>query len=114
MKKRRRAPCHQGQDQYGDTGASQDRDEALGGASGSSMRGGGSAGGRQSARGEVIYERHIPKFLQEHMHHLEPRQKRQTEETVFDEEQDRIQDEQVSIRMPFCQSPIKRAFCRRP
>lgn len=57
------------EDQYGDVGVSQDRQEHFGHASGGGGgRGGGSAGG--SRRPGVTYTRQLPKFLQAYSHML--------------------------------------------
>lgn len=61
---------HAYEDQFGDSMASQDRDErhTSGKHKGGSGSGGGSAG--VSRRGDVSFIRHVPKFLQSHAHYL--------------------------------------------
>jgi tetratricopeptide (TPR) repeat protein len=61
------------ENQFGEVGVSQDReDRGHGGRGGGSSRGGGSAGGgRGGGRGvDLTFQRHVPKFLQSHAHLL--------------------------------------------
>eukprot|EP00210_Caulerpa_lentillifera_P002225 g2138.t1 len=81
-KKRRNPNSHETADQYGEVGKSQDRDEAFIGARGS-FRGGGSAGITRGVRGNITYERKLPKFLQPYAHLVE--EKRRPMEPVMDD-----------------------------
>lgn len=81
-KRGRNLSSHESSDQYGDVGKSQDRDEAfLGGGGG--FRGGGSAGISRGAKGNITYERRLPKFLQPYAHLMQD--KKRPLEPVLDE-----------------------------
>ena len=67
-RKRGAAPL---EDQFGQVGASQDRDEHFSGGRGGGRGGGGSAGGgRGGSKSDLTFQRHVPKFLQSHAHLL--------------------------------------------
>lgn len=96
-KRRQNNASHESEDQYGETGRSQDNDEAFQFGRGG-LRGGGSAGVRSSSRDNVIYERHVPKFLQKHIHHLRPESVPQIKESIAEDDNDAALEEQVSLR----------------
>ena len=60
------------EDQFGEIGGSQDRqDHHHGGGRGGGGRGGGTAGGgRGGSHSDLTFQRHVPKFLQSHAHLL--------------------------------------------
>jgi tetratricopeptide (TPR) repeat protein len=63
------------EDQFGEVGGSQDRQDHHGGGrggggSGRGGGGGGGAGGGRGGQGDLTFQRHVPKFLQSHAHLL--------------------------------------------
>lgn len=57
------------EDQFGEVGGSQDKNQFSGFNSGRGLTGGGSAGGSRKG-GDVSYQRQVPKFLQRYSHLL--------------------------------------------
>ncbi|KAG7672151.1 hypothetical protein Ndes2526B_g06867 [Nannochloris sp. 'desiccata'] len=72
MGKGRKRGAGPSEDQFGEIGGSQDRqDHHSGGGRGGGGRGGGAAGGgRGGSHCDLTFQRHVPKFLQSHAHLL--------------------------------------------